>query len=257
MELKTVDLAVEQHGEGIPLVLLHGFPLNRRIWHPMIPLLEKKSRLIIPDLRGFGESPQEVDEFSMRLLAADVLQLMDRLHIEKAVITGHSMGGYVALEFARAYPHRLKGLALVASQADADSPERRQARLITAREVRSRGIRYIAEGMPPKLSADEGIQTQLSQMISACSVAVVVAALKAMADRRDANAWLPEIQVPVLAIAGGEDQLVAVEKAYSLVKLVNKGWVIEIPEAGHMPMMESPQKTADALLQLVCAVNGC
>lgn len=257
MELKTVDLAVEQHGEGIPLVLLHGFPLNRQIWRPIVPLLEKKCRLIIPDLRGFGESPQEVEDYSMRLLAADVHQLLDRLNIEKAVIAGHSMGGYVALEFAHAYPHRIKGLALVASQADADSPERRQARLITAREVRSRGIRYISEGMPSKLSAYEAIQTQLSQIISACSVPVVVAALKAMADRRDANEWLPEIQVPLLAIAGGKDQLIPVEKAYSLIKLVNKGWVIEIPEVGHMPMMESPQKTADALFQLICAVNGC
>ncbi|GIV65915.1 MAG: alpha/beta hydrolase [Chloroflexota bacterium] len=257
MELKTVDLAVEDHGEGIPLVLIHGFPLNRRIWQPIVPLLKSKAHLIIPDLRGFGESPREVEGYSMRLLAADILQLLDRLNIEKAVIAGHSMGGYVALEFAHAYPHRLKGLALVASQADADSPERRQARLITAREVRSRGIRYIADGMPSKLSADVEIQRQLNQIILTCDVAVVVAALKAMADRRDANLWLPEIQVPVLAIAGANDQLIPLERSQSLVKLVNKGWVIEIPEAGHMPMMESPQRTAEALYQLICAVNGC
>jgi pimeloyl-ACP methyl ester carboxylesterase len=84
-----------------------------------------------------------------------------------------------------------------------------------------------------------------------------VAALKAMADRRDANLWLPEIQVPVVAIAGLQDQLIPAEKSHSLIKLVNKGWVVEVPEAGHMPMMESPQKTAEALYQLVCAANGC
>jgi len=257
MELKTVDLAVEEHGEGTPLVLIHGFPLNRRIWYPIVPLLKNKARLIIPDLRGFGESPQEVAEYSMRLLAADVLRLLDRLNVDKAVIAGHSMGGYVALEFAHAYPHRLKGLALVASQADPDSPERRQARLITAREVRSRGIRYIADGMPPKLSTNTEIQKQLNELILTCSVPVVVAALKAMADRRDANLWLPEIQVPVVAIAGLQDQLIPAEKSHSLIKLVNKGWVVEVPEAGHMPMMESPQKTAEALYQLVCAANGC
>ncbi len=257
MELKTVDLAVEEHGEGTPLVLIHGFPLNRHIWHPIVPLLKNKARLIIPDLRGFGESPQEVDDYSMRLLAADISGLLDRLKIEKAILAGHSMGGYVALEFAHAYPHRLKGLALVASQADEDSPERRQARLITAREVRSRGIRYIADGMPPKLTTNVEIQKQLNQMISTCSVPVVVAALKAMADRRDANIWLPEIQVPVLAIAGLNDQLIPVEKSHSMIKLVNKGWVFEIPEAGHVPMMENPQKTAEALYQLICAANGC
>ncbi len=257
MELKTIDLAVEEHGEGIPLVLIHGFPLNRRIWYPIVPFLEKKARLIIPDLRGFGESPREVEGYSMRLLAADILRLLDRLTIEKAVIAGHSMGGYVALEFAHAYPHRLKGLALVASQADADTPERRQARLITAREVRSRGIRYIADGMPPKLSEDMEIQQQLNQMILGCDSAVAIAALKAMADRQDANLWLPEIQAPILAIAGAKDQLIPLERAHSMIKLVNKGWLIEIPEAGHIPMMESPQKTAEALYQLICAANGC
>lgn len=257
MELKSIDLAVEEHGEGIPLVLIHGFPLNRQIWQPLIPLLEKKARLILPDLRGFGDSPQELEDYSMRLLAADVVRLLDRLNIEKALIAGHSMGGYVALEFAHAYPHRLKGLALVASQADEDTPERRQARLITAREVRSRGIRYIADGMPPKLSAKPEVQKELHRIISTCSIQTVVAALKAMADRRDANAWLPEIQVPVLAIAGTEDQLIPVEKTHSLIKLVNKGWAVEIADAGHMPMMEAPQKVAEALGQLICAANGC
>ncbi len=257
MELKTVDLAVETHGEGIPLVLLHGFPLRRSIWKPVVSLLKEKVRLILPDLRGFGESTAEVDDYSMRLLAADVVALLDRLQVEKVVLAGHSMGGYVALEFAHAYPNRLFGLALIASQADPDTPERRQARLITARDVRRKGIKYIAEGMPPKLTHDVAIQTQLKEMISACPVKVVEAALKAMADRRDANPWLPGIKVPLVAIAGGKDQLISVEKSTTLVKLASKGWAVEIPEAGHMPMMEAPEKIAEVLMQLICASNGC
>lgn len=257
MELKTVDLAVETHGQGTPLVLLHGFPLRRTIWKPVVPLLKDKARLILPDLRGFGESPVQVKEYSMRLLAADVLALLDRLQLDKVVVAGHSMGGYVALEFAHAYPNRLSGLALIASQADADTPERRQARLITARDVRRKGINYIADGMPPKLTRDEAIQQVLKQMIAGCPVDVAEAALKAMADRRDANPWLPGIKVPLVVVAGGKDQLIPVEKSTTLVKLASKGWAVEIAEAGHMPMMETPEKVAEALTQLICASNGC
>ncbi|MEN4011042.1 MAG: alpha/beta hydrolase [Chloroflexota bacterium] len=257
MELKTVDLAVETHGEGVPLVLLHGFPLNRSIWKPIIPLLKEKARLILPDLRGYGESPKDIEEYSMRLLAADVVALLNRLQVDKVVLAGHSMGGYVALEFAHAYPNRLSGLALIASQADADSPERRQARLITAREVRRKGIKYIADGMPSKLTHDESIQQELKRIISSNPVRVIEAALKAMADRRDANPWLPGIKVPLVAVAGGKDQLIPVEKVTTLSKLAAKGWSVEIPEAGHMPMMEAPDQVGDALTQLICASNGC
>src|SRR5512144_1307135 len=125
MTYLPVNLAYEEHGEGTPVILTHGFPLNRSIWYPVVPKLSEKVHLILPDLRGHGQSPVPEGVYSMRLLAEDLRALMDQLNIEKVVLAGHSMGGYVSLAFARAYPGRLAGLALVATQAAADSPERR------------------------------------------------------------------------------------------------------------------------------------
>jgi 3-oxoadipate enol-lactonase len=257
MELKPVKLFVEERGQGTPVVLLHGFPLDHTIWAPIVPLLESKARLIMPDLRGYGQSPDKDEIHSMRLLAADIVELMDQLELEKVILCGHSMGGYVALSFAHAYPNRLLGLGLVATQADADTPERRQARLITAREVRSRGVKYIADGMPSKLTKDEAIQKTLHDMIMNIKSNAIISSLKGMAERPDANPWLGAIKKPVVVIAGGEDQLIPGDKAHTITRMVSKSWLVEIPQAGHMPMLEAPAQVAEALHQLICATGGC
>ncbi len=147
MELTPVNLYYQTYGQGLPVVFLHGFPFNHTIWEPLIPLLQDEVRMILPDLRGFGQSPVTDDVYSMRLQAEDVVHLLDLLEVEKAVVVGHSMGGYVSLAFAHAYPNRLLGLGLIATQAAADNPERRQTRYKTAEAVTRKGARMVASGM--------------------------------------------------------------------------------------------------------------
>jgi pimeloyl-ACP methyl ester carboxylesterase len=130
MDLVPVELYYEEFGQGVPVILLHGFPLNHTIWMPVVERLQSHVRVITPDLRGHGKSPATDGDYSMRLMAEDIHALMNRLDIPKAVLVGHSMAGYASLAFARAYPGRLAGLAMVASQAEADTPEKRQARYI-------------------------------------------------------------------------------------------------------------------------------
>ncbi len=122
----SVSLAFDRFGQGVPLILMHGYPLNRTIWKGVIPYLQDVADVIIPDLRGHGDSPIPQGEYRMETMAGDVITLMDKLGIDRAVIAGHSMGGYVALSLIRNYPERVIALALVASQAEADSPERYQ-----------------------------------------------------------------------------------------------------------------------------------
>ena len=124
MEFQPVDLFYNEQGQGTPVILLHGFPFNHTIWQPVMPLLAEHARLIMPDLRGFGQSPVTDGVYSMRLMAEDVVALMDKLGLEKAVLVGHSMGGYISLAFAQAYPNRLLGLGLVATQDSSDLPEK-------------------------------------------------------------------------------------------------------------------------------------
>jgi len=144
---------------------------------------------------------------------------------------------------------------LVATQADPDTPERRQARLLTARETKRRGVKYIADGMPSKLTHDPEIQKQLHEVIMKCRTAVLVNSLKGMAERSDANPWLEMISVPTVVIAGARDQLIPVERSQTMAQMLSKGWLVEIPEAGHMPMLETPQLVVDALRQLICHVG--
>lgn len=257
MELQPVDLFYEEAGRGLPVVLLHGFPMDHTIWHRLVPLLENEARLIMPDMRGHGRSPAEGRVSSMRLMAEDVLCLLDRLKIDRAIVVGHSMGGYVALAFANAYPGRLAGLGLLASQAAADLPEKRQNRLKLVERIRRRGNALLAESMPAALSADPDIQQFVREIILKTDAHGIMAALRGMAERPNAEEWLAEISVPAVVVHGGKDALIPMEPARTAAQLLSRAWLVEIPDAGHMPMMEAPRAVADAIRQLICAVANC
>lgn len=257
MELNPVDLYYEEYGQGIPVVFLHGYPLDHSIWLPVSRLLADKGRIILPDLRGYGQSPDGDSPHSIRIYVEDIVKLLDRLGLEKVVLIGHSMGGYTALLFARAYPHRLAGLGLIATQAEVDTPEKRQMRLLTARKVLKRGIQSVANGMAPKLTKNVLLQKQLVELMEKTKPEIASASLHAMAERQDATPWLPGIKIPTMVIAGGEDQLIPKANSDTLVKLLAKSWMVELPTAGHMPMLEEPEETARAVEQLICQASGC
>lgn len=144
-------LAYESSGQGIPLVLIHAFPLFSRMWKPQIKSLERKGKIIALDLPGFGRSPCE-SKVSIPKMAQEVARLLDSIQVEEsAMIAGLSMGGYVALEFFRQFPERVKGLGLFSTRAGADSPETREKRLKTADEIRQDGLESFAKGILPKL----------------------------------------------------------------------------------------------------------
>lgn len=249
MEKRSIQLAYEEHGSGLPVVFVHGYPLDHSIWSPLVPLLQDHARLILPDLRGFGQTPLPEGEeaYTMRVLADDLLDLLDRLQIEKAVLVGMSMGGYVALAFANAYPQRLAGLGLVSTQARADSPEKRQDRMKTAEQVRRRGVARTLDGMAQKLTVRSELVPPLKELITHQNAKTVRAALKAMAERRDMTENLANISVPALVIHGTEDTLIPLERSQEMNQLLGWSWLVEIPGAGHVPMLENPEQVADAL----------
>jgi 3-oxoadipate enol-lactonase len=251
MNLIPVQLYYEEFGKGFPVVLLHGFPLDHTIWEPLVPLLTDKARLILPDLRGHGRSPMPEGIYSMRLLAEDVLSLMNTLKIERAILVGHSMGGYASLAFAQAYPHRLAGLGLICTQAGADAPERRQARYQTAEEVGRKGVKVVAENMAPRLTRNPDLVQPLQKLIMQNKSKGIIASLKGMAERPDALGWLSAISIPSVVLAGEGDGFISLERAQTMAQLLGKAWIVELPGVGHMPMIEAPQATADALNQLI------
>ena len=250
VNVNSIQLGYERRGKGIPLVLLHGYPLDHHLWSEVVPLLTDRFDVILPDLRGFGSStmidtPHTIDDY-----ATDIASLLDHLNIDKAAIVGHSMGGYVALAFARLYPERVRGLGLVSSQVLADPPERKEGRYKSAADVSANGIGSVVEAMAPKFTSDEKLQAYARTAMERQRPAAYVGALMAMAERPDSTSLLSSFHFPVVIIHGDADALIPVDRAREVKAALPQAHLVEIKGAGHLPMIEAKEETAEALKHL-------
>ena len=250
INVNRIRFAYERRGKGTPLVLLHGFPLDHHLWDDIVPLLEDSFDLIIPDLRGFGGSSTVDSFYAMEDYALDIAGLLDHLGIQKAAIVGHSMGGYVGLAFARLFPERVRGLGLVSSQVLADPPERKEGRYKSAAEVADKGISSVVEMMTTKFTSDPRLQEFARKSMEQQQPAAYIGALKAMAERVDSTPLLSSFNFPVVIVHGNADALIPIDRAREVKAAVAKAHLVEISGAGHMPMMEAKEKTAEALKHL-------
>jgi pimeloyl-ACP methyl ester carboxylesterase len=247
LNIDGINIAFVRQGTGIPLILIHGYPLDHSIWDPVAALLENDFEMIMPDLRGFGNSePMEADR-SMLAYASDIAGLLERLRLRKVHMVGHSMGGYVALAFARAFSERIAGFGLVASQVLADTPERKEARYATAREVLATGVATVVEAMTPKLSSDKDTQSFVRDLMSRQQAAGLACALQAMAERADSTEILTNLRCPVVIVHGQADALIPVEQGRAMRTALPSAHYVELEAAGHMPMLEDPAAVAKAL----------
>lgn len=244
----TEKLYAEQYGKGKVLTLLHGYPFDHTIWLELVPELGQEARLILPDLRGHGKSPAPAGKYSMKAMAEDVLRLLDSLNIEKTVVAGHSMGGYIALAMARDYPQRVDGLVLVASHAYADPPEKREARLKSIQVVKKEGkVTGVVSSMPEKLTYNDKVEVKCRELIGKANPNGVMGALAGMAERPDSMDFLKSTDIPLMIIAGQDDQIIPIQTSREMAGQMKKPWLVEIAGAGHMLMLDQPKKTAHAL----------
>ena len=250
MKINNIELAYARRGKGTPLVLLHGFPLDHHLWDDIAPLLEDRFDLILPDLRGFGESTTVDAPYSMADYASDIAGLLDQLGIQKAVIAGHSMGGYVALAFARLYPERVSGLALISSQVLADPPDRKEGRYKSAADVAEKGIGGVVEAMTSKFTSDARLQTIARSIMEKQKPDAYIGALKAMAERTDSTSLLSTFKFPVVVVHGEADALIPVARADEVKAALPDSYYVELKDTGHVPMLEAAKETAEALLRL-------
>ncbi|MEP7137283.1 MAG: alpha/beta hydrolase [Chloroflexota bacterium] len=250
INVNGIELAYARHGNGNPLVLLHGYPLDHHLWDEVVPLLKGTFDLVLPDLRGFGESTTVDTPYTMDDLASDIAGLLDQLGIQKAAIAGHSMGGYVALAFARLYPERMNALALVSTQVLADPPEGKEKRYKTAVDIAEKGIGGVVETMTPKFTSNPNWQAFACKTMEGQQSAAYIGTLKAMAERVDSTPLLSTITYPVVVIHGDADTLIPIERAREVKAALPEAHLVEVKGAGHMPMCEAPDETAKALLML-------
>jgi pimeloyl-ACP methyl ester carboxylesterase len=250
IKLNGIELAYERRGKGMPLVLIHGYPLDHSIWNETISQLENDFDLILPDVRGFGESTTFDAPYTLSDIANDLAALLDSLGVERTTLAGHSMGGYIALAFAKAFPERVTGLALVSSQTASDTPERKEGRYKTAADVSQKGVQIVADGMTDKLTPNQSVRDVIRPLIAKQSVAGVTGALKAMAEREDLTSFLASFGQPLVLIHGYADELIPVERAREIKSLIPSAHLVELRGGGHMPMMEMPVETTTALKKL-------
>jgi 3-oxoadipate enol-lactonase len=241
-------LAYDDAGQGVPCVLLHAFPLDRRMFGDLPARLGPRARVIAPDLRGFGDS--ELDgPYSIADLADDVARLLDHLRLDRAVIGGVSMGGYVALAFATRHARRLAGLVLADTKAGPDSDEARAARDEAAALVRSQGVPAYVDKQLGRLlsgSASEDVRNQVRGLCGQTAEAVL-AGLVALRDRPDRRAELAQIDRPTLVMVGTDDTVTPPSEAAAMVTAIRKAVLVEIPGAGHLANLEQPTPFCQAL----------
>jgi len=252
-----VNLAVEERGEGPAVLFVHGYPLDRTIWREQIGALEG-FRCIAADLRGMGQSDSPDLGYSMSIYAADLAALLDVLGVDEVVLCGLSMGGYVAFEFLRQWRSRVRGLVLMDSRAEADTPELRRARDAAAATARERGAGAIADAMLPRMLAPATISRRpdvaerVRALMAKTPVAGIVGALAAMRDREESESLLPTLAgVPTLVVVGEADTLTPPNQARAMADAIPGGRLAVISGAGHLPPVEQPEATTASLREFL------
>lgn len=274
-------MKLKQSSNQPAVVLLHGYPFDRSMWREQIDFLSVHGyRVIAPDLRGLGETYDKLQFVAdsdhseterqaeayptvttMDDMARDVAALMDNLAIDRAVICGLSMGGYVAFEFAHLFPSRVLGLVLAGTRAPADNEQERQAREQQALKILAEGLSGVAEATLPKLLAAKTLTekpkvvARVREMILRSNPQGAAAAQRGMAARRDYTGDLPDINVPALIVVGREDPIRPVADAEFMHNGIRNSSLEIIEDAAHMTNTEQPEVFNAALLTFLQKLN--
>ncbi len=248
IRLDDFQMAYTDTGIGRPLVLIHGYPFNRTLWDEQVNVLTHSYRVIVPDLRGFGESDASAGPSTMNRLAQDVARLMDHLGISQAVIGGLSMGGYVVLAFYKQFPSRVKALILADTRAQADTEEAKQTRGQQAEKALTAGMGGIADAMLPKLLTPETVSKRpeivkrVRDMMLKTKPEGAAAALQGMAEREDQTQLLSQITVPTLILVGSEDPITPVADSEKMHEAIAGSRLVVLDKASHVSNIEQAEQ---------------
>jgi 3-oxoadipate enol-lactonase len=260
--ISSVSMSYRESGEssGDPLVLLHAFPLNGRMFEGQMAALSGGRRVIAPDYPGFGRSPRTPAQPDVRYYAGCVSNLLDRLNLGRVVLGGLSMGGYVAFACLKLFPERISGLVLANTRPDPDSEEARQNRRQAANRVAKEGVGVLIELQmqrllaPGTLENDPEVVDKVKSMIFESSPTGAVAALGAMRDRPDSTSMLGAIEIPTLVIGGEEDAISSPEVMGAMAEKIPDSRHVTLQGAGHLSNLENPKGFDGALNEFLAGL---
>jgi pimeloyl-ACP methyl ester carboxylesterase len=263
--MSTVELAYDSQGEGPALVLLHAFPCSGQMWVAQRAALAADGwRVVTPDLRGFGASPLGSDSPSLDRMADDVLAVLDRLGVDRCVLGGLSMGGYVAMALLRRRPEVVAGLVLADTKATADPPAAVANRERIAASVSAAGSAgdVLRESVVPALLGATTVATRpdvvatVDRFVAAASADAVAWAQRAMAARPDSLPTLADTHVPALVVWGDEDALSPRPDAEAMLAALPRGTGVELPGSGHLTALEVPEALSGTIRDFARPLRG-
>lgn len=244
-------------GDGSPVVLLHPFPTHHEFWLPVAEKLAARYRVILPDLRGHGESEAGDGPATMEKHAADLARVMDDVGVGRAPLVGISIGGYILFEFWRKYRGRVAALGLCNTKAPADTAEARAARLQAASDVLERGIEPFFEVQIPRMLGKSTMEARPDlvegalRMMRKMSPSDIAQVQRGMAERSDSVETLKTINVPTLLITGDEDILTGINEAKLMHQHISGSQMQVIAKSGHYSPWERPEEATRLLRQFL------
>ncbi|GAB2856364.1 alpha/beta fold hydrolase [Actinoallomurus bryophytorum] len=258
-----LSIAYDDEGSaGAPVVVLvHGHPFDRSMWRPQVErLVEAGRRVIVPDLRGYGESAVVPGKTPLAAFAHDIIELLDQLGVERFALGGLSMGGQIVMELHRQVADRIRGLLLADTAPWPETPDGRRTRNEVADRLLREGMRPYAEEVLPKMVAPATIERlpavaeHVLGMMLGTSPEGAAAALRGRAERPDYAESLSRAKVPALIVVGSEDEYTPVDDARQMHELIPDSTLVVVDGAGHMPNLECPEAFDQALLAFLDAL---
>jgi pimeloyl-ACP methyl ester carboxylesterase len=253
------DVRYLEAGAGWPVLLIHAFPVNADMWRPQLERVPEGWRFIAPDVRGAGPEPAAPAPFTLDDVAADLAAFMDHLKLDRAVIGGLSMGGYITFALFRRSPERFHGMILADTKAEADTAEGRKGRRAMIELVRAKGPAAIAEQMVPRLLSaatrerQPEIVSAVRRMIEAGSVEGIAGALGALMARPDSTPSLSRVNCPALILVGAHDEITPEASARAMEQRIERSRVVVLPDAAHLTNIESPEAFSRALTDFLAS----
>lgn len=244
--------------EGAPtIIFIHGFPLNKSMWNKQVNALKDNYRVIAYDIRGHGNTEVGTLDFSIDLFVKDLISFMDALKIEKTILCGLSMGGYIALNAIENYAERFSALILSDTNCTADAPEAKEKRMKTIENIKANGVEKLADDLLPNLFAPESFKTNpkeiaaVKEMIVTTTIPSLTKSLHALANRKETCSKLSGIKVPVLILVGEVDKITPPEAAKAMQEKIKDASLQIIPQAGHLSNMENPTEYNSQLMKFI------
>jgi 3-oxoadipate enol-lactonase len=249
VNVNNFDLSYDDVGEGlVPIVFLHGYPFDKTMWHEQLEFFKATYRVIACDIRGFGKSTDEESHFSMDLFANDLILFIDKLGLDKVIICGLSMGGFIALNAMKRFPSRFEALILCDTQCVADSHDVKAKRYKNIEEIKEYGVASFNEGFIKNVFHEDTLANkpelveQLRKVVFSNSQHIITQGLVALAERSETCSVLDSISIPTLIVCGREDAVTPLDESKFMNKHIKGSVLHVINTAGHVSNLEEPSK---------------